>query len=137
MGPVERAIRGTFSAPMTLETLARRKPFTLNAMPGDGILLALGETGSAAHISWECLEGVPAFLRVHPGWVRAGGAHVATGEPGTLDEHLKRDLQTHVAYYVTDAYPLVTTDHKILWSGGRLTRCPGTQVATRRRCRPQ
>lgn len=99
-GPVERSLRWTFSAPVTLETLAQGKPFTLSAMDGEGILLSLGETESPAHISWQCLEGVPSFLRAHPGWVLAGGKHVATGEPGTLDDHLKRDLQTHVANYV-------------------------------------
>lgn len=101
MGPVERAIRTTFSAPVTLETLAQGRPFTLAAIDGEGILLVLGETGSVARVSWECLDGVPAFLQQHPGWIRAGGRHVATGEPGTLDEHLKRDLQAHVANYVT------------------------------------
>jgi hypothetical protein len=101
MGPVERAVRATFSPPVTLETLARRKPFTLEAIDGEGIRLVLGETESRARVSWECLEGVPAFLQAHPGWIRAGGRHAATGEPGTLDEHLKGDLQTHVANYVT------------------------------------
>lgn len=101
MGPIERAIRATFLPPVTLETLARRKPFTLAAIDDEGILLVLGETESRARVSWECLEGVPSFLHQHRGWIRAGGSHAATGEPGTLDEHLKRDLPTHVANYVT------------------------------------
>jgi hypothetical protein len=123
MGPVERAIRGTFSAPQTLETLARRRPFTLSAIDAQGIVLSLGDTGSAARVSWECLEGVPAFLRDHPGWLRAGGRHVATGEPGTLDEHLKRDLQTHVANYVT----------RVLWDAGVIEVAMGQPVRLRLR----
>jgi hypothetical protein len=101
VGPVERAIRATFSPPVTLETLARRKPFTLAAIDDEGIALLLGETESGARVSWECLEGVPSFLHQHPGWIRAGGSHAATGQPGTLDEHFKHDLPTHVANYVT------------------------------------
>lgn len=101
VGPIERAIRATFSPPVTLETLARRKPFTLAAIDDEGIVLVLGGTESRTRVSWECLEGVPSFLHQHRGWIRAGGSHAATGEPGTLDEHLKRDLPTHVANYVT------------------------------------
>ena len=123
VGPVERAIRATFSPPVTLETLARRKPFTLAATDDEGILLVLGETESAARVSWECLEGVPSFLHQHPGWIRAGGTHAATGEPGTLDEHLKRDLPTHVANYVT----------RVLRDAGVVEVAKGLPVQLRRR----
>lgn len=100
MGPVERAIRKTFSPPVSLRTLAQGSGFELETLDDRGIRLLRGER-RPTRLSWECLEGVPAYLRQHPGWIPAGGSHVGAGAPGTLDEHLKRYLSTHVSNYIT------------------------------------
>jgi hypothetical protein len=89
MGPVEVAIRATFTAPVTLYTFGMHKPFKLSEIDEDGIVLRLGEGGTYAGLSWDkCLEPIPAFLRSR-GWIRAGGTKSISGEPGTLDEYLK------------------------------------------------
>lgn len=100
MGPVEHAIRTRLRAPVTLYTVAHRKPFKLSAIDDDGIVLLLGRGEWHTRLSWECLESVPAFLRSQPGWVRAGGVHSVAGEPGTLDEYLKGYLKRDVARWL-------------------------------------
>ena len=42
MGPVEEAVRRTFSAPVTLHTLGQSKEFVLAEMDDEGIVLLLG-----------------------------------------------------------------------------------------------
>lgn len=101
MGRVEQAIRSRYSAPTTLYTFAQRKPFALDAIDADGIVLLLGDGGWHTRLTWECLESVVPFLRRHPGWVPAGGKFSVVGEPGTLDEHLKGYLKRDVARWLT------------------------------------
>jgi len=101
MGPVQQAIRSAFShAPVTLHTLSQRKPFTLSVIDGDGIVLLLGQGQTYVRLEWDCLESVATFLRGQTGWVPAGGAHSVSGEPGTLDEYLKRWTTTDVARWL-------------------------------------
>ena len=100
MGPVERAIRATFNAPATLFTFGQRKPFVLSRIDSDGIVLLLGDGAWHTRLTWECLESVVPFLRGHPGWVPAGGKFSVAGEPGTLDQHLKRYLKRDVARWL-------------------------------------
>ncbi len=52
MGPVEVAIRATFTAPVTLYTFGMHKPFKLSEIDEDGIVLGLGEGGTYAGLSW-------------------------------------------------------------------------------------
>ena len=100
MGPVEEAVRRTFSAPVTLHTLGQSKEFVLAEMDDEGIVLLLGRNRARTRLSWGCLESVPEFLRGQVGWVPAGGAHSVAGEPGTLDKHLKRHLKRDVARWL-------------------------------------
>lgn len=100
MGPVEHAIRTKFTAPATLYTVGQRKPFKLNAIEDDGIVLLLGRGEWHTHLSWECLESIPAFLQGQPGWMPAGGVHSVAGQPGTLDEYLKGYLKRDVARWL-------------------------------------
>ena len=100
MGPVEQALRRTFSAPATLHTLGRSKPFVLRAIDSDGIVLLLGRKQARTRLPWDCLESVPLFLRSQPGWVPVGGARAVAGEPGTLDEHLKQYVKRDVARWL-------------------------------------
>jgi hypothetical protein len=100
MGPVERAIRSTFTAPVTLQTIGQAKPFVLSVIDGDGIVLLLGKGQWQTRLSWECLESAVGFLRGQGGWVPAGGEFSVAGEPGTLDHHVKRYLKRDVARWL-------------------------------------
>lgn len=102
MGPVERAIRAQFPLlPKTLHTIGRGKQFEFREMNADRIVLLLGDGEWPTPLTWECLESVPPFLRSQPGWVPAGGKHSVTGEPGTLDQHLKPCQTRDVARWLT------------------------------------
>lgn len=99
MGPVERAIRERFpSREANLETLSRGAPFVLT-WDHKGILVYLGQQRTPSRLSWACLEGVPGHLR-GAGWMLAGGMNKVTGEPGTLDEHLKKCVKVNTSRWV-------------------------------------
>ena len=100
MGPVEKAIWARLQAPSTLHTIGQSKPFELQAIDGDGIVLLLGRGEWHTRLSWDCLESVVPFLGRHGGWIPAGGKFSVTGEPGTLDQHLKRYLKRDVARWL-------------------------------------
>lgn len=99
MGPVETAIRRLFTPPVTLRTCGQRRPFILRGFDRDGIVLELGQKRARTPLGWDCLEGIPAFLRGR-GWIRAGGAHNVAGEPGTLDEYLKGCIKRDTARWL-------------------------------------
>lgn len=99
MGPVEQAIRARFPARRAdLETLSHRAPFVVT-WDEKGIILYLGQQRTPSRLSWSCLEGVPNHLRGQ-GWMLAGGMNRVTGEPGTLDEHLKRCVKVNTSRWV-------------------------------------
>ena len=100
MGPVEQAIRAHFRALATLRTIGQHKPFVLSVIDSDGVVLLLGAGEWHTRLSWTCLESVVPFLRSHAGWVPAGGKFSVAGEPGTLDQHLKRYLKRDVARWL-------------------------------------
>jgi hypothetical protein len=93
-------VRQALRAPATLHTYGQRKPFVLQAIDTAGIVLLLGRNEAYTRITWACLESIVPFLRSRGGWVPAGGQHSAAGEPGTLDEHLKRYLKRDVARWL-------------------------------------
>jgi hypothetical protein len=100
MGPVEQAIRSRLRAPSTLSTIGEGKPFELSVIDEGGIVLLLGQGRWHTRLSWECLESIVPFLRSRGGWVPAGGKFSVAGEPGTLDQHLKRYLKRDVARWL-------------------------------------
>lgn len=99
MGPVEKAIRERFpSRHADLQTLSTGAPFEL-AWDEKGILVYLGKQRTPSRLSWVCLEGVPGHLKGQ-GWMLAGGMNKVTGEPGTLDEHLKKCVKVNTSRWV-------------------------------------
>jgi hypothetical protein len=99
---VEDAIRARFDAtPATLRTRGQQKPFVLERIHTEGIVLLLGRQRNYTPLDWDCLEGVVPFLRRHPGWVRAGGTYVMAGEPDTLDQYLKDCISRQTSRWVT------------------------------------
>jgi hypothetical protein len=99
MGPIERAIRSTIQPPLALETPARSAPFIVDRLTERGIVLLLGEKRAYTPITWECLEGIAAFLRGR-GWVKIGSKYEVTAEPDTLDDYLKGCIQRATAGWV-------------------------------------
>jgi len=100
VGPVEHAFRARFRVPETLHTLGQGKPFILDRLDHDGIVLLLGQQRNYTPLRWACLEGIVPFLRRHPGWVPAGGTYVMGGEVDTLDEYLKRCISRQTSRWV-------------------------------------
>lgn len=99
MGPVEQAIRAKFPGGRAdLRTLSQGAPFVLT-WDAKGIRVLLGQLQTPSRLSWSCLEGVPGHLRGQ-GWMMAGGMNKVTGEPGTLDEHLKKCVKVNTSRWV-------------------------------------
>ena len=99
MGPVEHAVRANVSAGTVLHTTARYRPFVVDRLDDDGVVLLLGEGQYPVRISWDCLEGVVGFL-YGKGLIEIGGQHVSEGQPGTLDEYMKTCTKTNTARWV-------------------------------------
>ncbi len=100
MGPVQQAIRSRFRTPDTLRTLGQGKPFVLEGIDHNGIVLLLGKQRNYTPLGRDCLEGIVPFMRRQPGWIPAGGTYVVGGEPGTLDEYLKRCISRQTSRWV-------------------------------------
>src|SRR3954454_24150793 len=69
---VEQAIRAHVAAGAPLLTPTGRATFTVRELNDSGLVLLLGPKQTPTALSWECLEGVLAFLREHGDWVRVG-----------------------------------------------------------------
>lgn len=97
--PVEAAIRAHVSPGSRLPTPTGRATFVMHELNSTGMVLLLGQKRAWTSLSWECLEGVPTFLR-NRGWVRVGANRDVPGNPGTLDSYLKSCLRRQTADYV-------------------------------------
>lgn len=98
--PVELAIRDSISPRQVLLTPSGKKPFVVDRLDHDGIVLLLGAKQAVTRLTWPCLEGIVPFLRAHGGEVPIGGRHDTEGNPGTLDEWLKGCINRNVAGWV-------------------------------------
>ncbi len=98
-GPVQAAIRAHVRAGARLPTPTGRAVFVVHELNPTGIVLLLGPKRAWTPLSWECLEGIPEFLRGHT-WVRVGANRDVHGNPGTLDEYLKGCMKRQTADYV-------------------------------------
>lgn len=70
-GPVEAAIRAHVSPGSQFPTPTGRAVFVVHELSSSGMVLLLGQKRTWTPLSWECMEGVPKFLR-NRGWVRVG-----------------------------------------------------------------
>lgn len=100
-GPVERAIRYWITEGEILYTPDPTKavPFKVRTIDGKGILLLLGKKETPTKISWECLEGIPAFLR-SKGWVKIEMTFNTKGTPNTFDGYMKKHIRRATANYI-------------------------------------
>jgi len=99
VGPVEGAIRDRIGQGRELRTPARKAPFVVDRIDQRGVVLLLGKGAWHTRLSWECLEGIVTFLSGR-GWIIIGGRFETAGEPGTLDEYLKRFSKRSTAPWV-------------------------------------
>jgi hypothetical protein len=98
-GPIQRAIRSQIAPGTVLHTPARRAPFVVERVDGDGIVLLLGSKRAWTPFSWECIEGIASFLR-SKGWVDSGSAYSVRADPDTLDGYLKGCINRATANWV-------------------------------------
>jgi len=99
-GGVERAIRASVVPGAELRTPSRQKPFSIDSIDGEGVVLLLGRQRAWTRLSWTCLEGVDDFLTGR-GWVRVTGTGYSTEvDPGTLDGYLKGCVNRATAAWV-------------------------------------
>jgi hypothetical protein len=97
---VESAIRESTIPGQLLLTPSRSKPFTVDRIDNEGVVLLLGRKEAATRLTWACLEGTVPFIRSHGGAVPIGGRHDVEGNPGTLDEWLKGCINRTTAGWV-------------------------------------
>ena len=99
-GDVERAIRESVADGERLKTAADGAPFTVEQLTPNALVLLLGEGQHKTPVSWQCLEGIPAFLRGKD-WVPIGaGKYTTESDPQTLDGYLKRSVNRATASWV-------------------------------------
>lgn len=105
LGPIETAIRKRFTHSERLYTPAKKRPFEIvvkQDVPNDELFLLLGGKRTPTSIRWECLEGIPDFLKGKD-WVRIGGVFDTRGDPTTLDGYLKKCIKRATAGWIAVA----------------------------------
>ena len=98
-GLVGRAIRDNIVPGMTIHTSVRRASFVVDTVDERGVVLLLGRGRFRTPLSWDCLEGIPSFLRGR-GWVRIGGVFSVDSDPGALDGYMKQYTKRAAANWV-------------------------------------
>jgi hypothetical protein len=106
MGPGENAVRAHLYSGQELKTPGQDKPFWVEDLNDEGIVLLLGSGRWRTPIPWEALEGVAELLRGR-GWVRTSGSYSSEGDTTTLSGYLKqfvyRETANWVAVVLTEA----------------------------------
>lgn len=98
-GAVETAIRESLAPGTRLPTPTGRATFVVAEFRADALILLLGHKRARTPLTWQCLEGLPDFLR-STDWVRVGANRELTVDPTTLDGYLKGCLKRQTADYV-------------------------------------
>jgi hypothetical protein len=99
VGDVEKAVRAKLHPGQELRTPRQSKPFWLEDLNNDGIILLLGSGRWRTPIPWEALEGVADLLRGQ-GWVRTSGSFTSEGDTATLSGYLKQYVYRETANWV-------------------------------------
>lgn len=98
MGRVEAAVRAALRDGQRLATPTGRGTFTVERLGPESLVLLLGAQEAWTPLRWECLEGIPDYLRGR-GWVRIGSVF-GEGADGTLDAYLKRCIARATAGWI-------------------------------------
>lgn len=99
MGPVERAVKMAVHMGDKLHTPAQGAEFEVAKIDRKGIVLLLGKKQAWTPLKWDCLEGIPGFLKGR-GWVEIGSKFDTSADPQTLDGYLKRCIKRATAGWV-------------------------------------
>ena len=84
---------------MRLLTPTGRGAFSVKVIDERGVVLLLGAGEAPTRFSWECLEGVGAYLHGR-GWTEIGSTYDTSARTGTLDEYLKQYVNRATAGWV-------------------------------------
>jgi hypothetical protein len=100
-GLVETAIRSKISPCQRLKTpdIHKSASFEVKCLNIEGMVLLFGKKKTPTNISWQCLEGIPAFLKGKD-WVKVGTVFDTSANPSTLDEYLKGWIKRGTAGWV-------------------------------------
>jgi hypothetical protein len=99
MGPVENAVRASLQEGQELFTPGRGKPFWVDRMDGQGLVLLLGQGRWETRLPWSALEGAADLLRGR-GWVRTTGSFAPEADTTTLSGYLKQYVNRETANWV-------------------------------------
>ncbi len=99
MGPVQQAVREHVRAGMELATPGQGKPFIVEDLDQEGLVLLLGRGQWRTRLPWEALEGVPDLLRGR-GWVRTTRSFEPDDDTTTLSGYLKQYTSRETANWV-------------------------------------
>lgn len=98
---VESAVRSQIAPGTWLQTpdTYKSSPFQVSTIDSDGIVLPFGKKKTPTRVTWECLEGIPAFLKGKE-WVEIGTVYDTGAKPDTLDGYLEGWINRGTAGWV-------------------------------------
>lgn len=99
MGPVERAVRECVNSGDVLHTPGQGKPFVVDRIDAQGLVLLLGKGEWETRLPWDALEGIPGIFQGR-GWLRTTGSFNPNPDTATLDGHLKQYVNRETANWV-------------------------------------
>lgn len=99
-GLVATAIRRRIQQGQVIRLRTSGKPFEVDRIDSDGIVLLFGAKRTPTRLRWEWLEGIVTFVREHGGSVPIGGTYDVEAEAGTLDCYLKPLIKRATANWV-------------------------------------
>jgi hypothetical protein len=98
-GIVEKAVRKHIQRGQTVRLRASGKPFVVDRIESDSIVLLFGKKETPTRLRWEWLEGIVPFLRER-GSVPIGGVFAVESKEATLDGYLKKFIKRATANWV-------------------------------------
>lgn len=99
MTEAEGVIRRSVAPGSTLCTLTRRRPFVIEGIEAEGVVLRLGERRTRTMIPWPVLQDLMVWLSSQD-WVEVGARFAVRPEGETVDALLKHEIRRAVANYV-------------------------------------
>jgi hypothetical protein len=98
-GSVQTAILTAIPPGTQLPTPTGRAQFVVSEHASHGLIILLGPKRTSTTLSWQCLEGIPVFLRGRD-WIRVGANRDVNNRDLTLDGYLKGCVKRQTADYV-------------------------------------
>ena len=83
----------------TFYTVPGGAPFDVDKFSKSGVQLLFGKRKTRTRLGWDCLEGIPDFLRKKD-WVEIGARYDVTVKPRSLEAYLRSCLRRSTGGYV-------------------------------------